>query len=98
MHITPPAIGAWSDILLLAAIYLLIKSRRKSQTMTWMLGGFFATFLLCFILGLLRIGDPRAWGRMAVLIGLLVAVIAGWWHLRTRGPTNEPSAQPIPKG
>jgi len=99
MQTSQPATSPLGIVLLGAAIYLVIKSRKRLQTISWMVGGFLATLLLFLIPGaLLRIGDPVAQGRIAGLVGLLVAVIVGWWHLRTMGRTNkETSAQPTSK-
>jgi len=71
-------------LLLIAAIYLLVKSPRKPQTLSRMLIAFVITLLLCIIPpAILRIGDPQAWGKLGGLVALLMAVIFGWWHLRS---------------
>jgi hypothetical protein len=46
--------------------------------------GFVVTVLLFVIPGaVLRMGDPQALGRIGGLVALLVAVIVGWWHMRS---------------
>jgi len=98
--LTQPATSPLGIVLICAAIYLVIKSRKRLQTISWMVGGFLATLLLFLIPGaLLRIGDPVAQGRIAGLVGELVAVLAGWRHLRQmRRTNNETSAQPTSQG
>lgn len=85
-------------VLFIAAIYLVVKSPKKLQTLVRMLIAFVVAVLLSIIPGaILRIGDPRAWGQIGGLGGLLIAVIAGWWHIRSAkaarmdGPEKPPS-------
>jgi hypothetical protein len=74
-------------LLILAAVYLVIKSPSKAKTVTRMVIAFVAALLLCMLAGtVLHTGDPRAWGQLGGLIGLLTAVIVGWWHLRAGKP------------
>lgn len=97
---TQPATSPLGIVLIGAAIYLVIKSRKRWQTTGWMVGGFLVTLLLFLIPGaLLRFGDPVAQGRIAGLVGELVAVLAGWRHLRQMKRTNnEISAHPTSQG
>ncbi|MGD0698045.1 MAG: hypothetical protein ABSA41_18000 [Terriglobia bacterium] len=77
----------------------MIKSPKKLQTLGRMVIVFVVTVSLFIIPGaILRLGDPQAWGRIGGLVGLLIAVIAGWWHTRsvTRAGT-EASGRPSPK-
>lgn len=71
-------------LLMLAAFYLIAKSPQRGQTLVRMAFALVATILLCLIPGsLLHIGDPEDWGQIGALAGLLVAVIFGWWHVRS---------------
>jgi succinate-acetate transporter protein len=66
------------------AIYLVVKGPKKLQTLGRMAIAFVVTVLLFIMLGaILRAGDPQALGAIGGLVGLLVAVIAGWWHTRS---------------
>jgi succinate-acetate transporter protein len=96
-HPVPSPLGI---LLLLAAIYLIIKSPKRLQTLGRMALVFVVTVALFILTGLvLRIGDPEAWGRIAGLLGLLTAVIAGWWHTRSmKRASAEVSRQPRSKG
>lgn len=74
-------------VLLIAAVFLVIKSPLKGQMLVRMAATFAVTVLLCIVLSaVLRRGDPQTWGQVGGLIGLLAAVIAGWWHLRSVRP------------
>jgi len=86
-------------ILSVAAIYLVIKSPKKLQTVGRMVGALMVTLLLSIVLGaILRMGDPGAWGKVGGLGALLMAVIAGWWHMRSiKRAHTETSAQPSSK-
>src|SRR5215469_2914267 len=97
---TQPAISPLGIVLIGAAIYLALKSRKRLQTISWMVGGFAATMPLFLILGgILRIGDTMAAERIAGLVGGIVAVVVGWRHLRQMGrANNETSAQPTSQG
>ena len=81
-------------LLLIAAIYLVVKSPKKLPTLGRMAAGFVVTVLLIIVPGaVLRIGDPQALGRVSGLIALLVAVVAGWWHVRSlQRASKEPSS------
>jgi hypothetical protein len=80
-------------LLLIAAIYPIVKSPKRSQTLGRMVIALLATILLIVVpTALLGIGDPQAWGQIAGLVGLLVAVIAGWWHTRSLKGVGAPSA------
>lgn len=57
-------------ILSVAAIYLVIKSPKKLQTVGRMVGALMVTLLLSIVLGaILRMGDPRGLGK-------------SWWSRR----------------
>jgi uncharacterized membrane protein len=76
-------------LLFVAAVYLVFKSPKRTETLTRMVVAFIATVLvICVPAFLLRRGDPEAWGRIAGLVGLLVAVIVGQWH--SRSPRTSP--------
>ena len=79
-----------------AGSYLVVKSPRKLQAPARMGIAFVVTVLLFIVPGaILRMGDPQAWGRIGGLVGLLLAVIAGWWYMRSmRGTNTEVSGQP----
>jgi succinate-acetate transporter protein len=91
-----PAASPLGILLLIAAIYLIVKSPKKLKTIVRMVAAFIVTVLLFIVPGaILRMGDPQALGRIAGLVGLLVAVIAGWWHMRSiRRASNESSGHP----
>jgi hypothetical protein len=93
---TPPPVGSpLSILLLIAGIYLLIKSPKKLQTLGRMALAFIVTVLLIVVLNaILRIGDPRAWGQLAGLVGLLAAVIAGSLNLRALRRATSPEKLP----
>jgi succinate-acetate transporter protein len=100
MPTSQPAASPLGILLLVAAIFLVVKSPKKLQTLGRMVIAFVVTVLLFIVPGaILRMGDPQAWGRIGGLGGLLIAVIAGWWHMRsvTRAST-ETSGQATPKG
>ena len=74
----------WGILLLAAAIYLVVKSPKKLQTLGRMAIAFVATLALIIVPGaILRMGDPQAWGKLGGLLALLIAVIVGWWHTRS---------------
>jgi hypothetical protein len=76
--------GPLGILLLVAAIYLVFNSPKKLQTLGRMGIAFLVTVLLFIVPGaILRRGDPQALGAISGLVGLLVAVIAGWWHTRS---------------
>ena len=71
-------------LLLVGAIYLVVKSPKRLQTLGRMTIAFVVTVLLFVIPGVaLHMGDPWAQGGVGGLVGLLIAVIAGWWHMRS---------------
>ncbi len=71
-------------LLLAAAIYLAVKSPRKWRTFGRMMVAFVTVLLLSIIASVfIRIGDPEVWGAVGRVAGLLVAVIAGWRHVRS---------------
>ncbi|HXN00048.1 MAG TPA: hypothetical protein VN982_16390 [Candidatus Dormibacteraeota bacterium] len=99
MQTSQPAASPLGILLLVAAIYLLVKSPKKLQTLVRMVVAFVVTVLLFIVPGaILRMGDPQAQGRIGGLVGLLIAVIAGWWHMRSIKRANkESSGQPVSK-
>jgi hypothetical protein len=96
MQSTQPAASPLGLLLIVAAVFLVFKSPKRLQTLGRMLVGFVVTVLLFLIPGaVLRMGDPEALGRIGALVALLVAVIVGWWHLRSlRRPAKETSGTP----
>lgn len=71
-------------LLFIAAVYLVVKSPKKPQTLGRMAIGFAGALLLCLVPPiLLQIGDPQAWGKVGAIVALLMAVVFGWWHLRS---------------
>jgi hypothetical protein len=71
-------------LLLIAAIILAVTSPKKLRTLVRMVSAFVATVILVTIPpAIFQYGDPYAWGKIGGLIALLVAVIAGWWHVRS---------------
>ncbi len=99
MQTSQPVASPLGILLLVAAIFLVVKSPKKLQTLGRMVIAFVVTVLVFIVPGaLLRIGDPQAWGRIGGLVGLLTAVIAGWWHKRSLTRANtEASGQPRSK-
>ena len=99
MQTSQPVASPLGILLLLAAIYLVVKNLKKLQTLARMVVAFVVTVLLFIVPGaILRVGDPQAGGRLGGLAGLLLAVIAGWWHIRSVKRANtEASGQPSSK-
>jgi hypothetical protein len=65
-------------------VQLIVKSPKKLQTLGRMAVAFVVTVLLFIVPGaILRMGDPHAQGKIGGLVGVLIAVIAGWWHMRS---------------
>jgi len=84
MQTTQPTGSPLGILLFIAAIYLVVKSPKRLQTLGRMAIALVATALLIMVPGaILRTGDPRALGQIAGLVALLVAVMAGWWHTRS---------------
>ena len=99
MQAAQPTASPLGLLLFVAAIYLVVKSPKKLQTLGRMVIAFILTVLLFLVAGaILRMGDPRALGAIGGLVAMLVAVIAGWWHTRSlkRG-SSETSGQPPSK-
>lgn len=95
MQSTQPAVSLLGILLIVAATYLVIKSPKKLRTLGRMIIGFIVTVLLFIIPGaILKMGDPQALGRISGLVGLLVAVILGWWHVRSfQSVSGQPSGK-----
>ena len=84
MPTSQPMTSPLGILLMVAAVYLVIRSPQKLHTLGRIVIAFAVTIILFIIPGaILRIGDPRAWGRIGGLVGLLMAVIAGWWRMRS---------------
>lgn len=84
MPTSRPMTSPLGILLMVAAVYLVIRSPQKLHTFGRMVTGFAVTIILFIIPGAtLRMGNPRAWGRIGGLVGLLMAVIAGCWHMRS---------------
>lgn len=84
MQSSQPAASPLGILLIVTAIYLVFKSPNKLRTLGRMVIVFVATVLLFIIPGaILGMGGPQALGRIGGLVGLLTAVIAGWWHMRS---------------
>ncbi len=100
MQTTQPTASPLGILLLVAAIYLVVKSPKKLQTLGRMAIAFVVTALLIMVPGaILRRGDPEALGAIAGLVAMLAAVIAGWWHTRSlkrgsAGPSERPDLRP----
>jgi hypothetical protein len=99
MQTAQPTGSPLGILLLVAAIYLVVKSPKKLQTLGRMGIAFVVTALPFMVPGaVLRRGDPQALGAIAGLVALLVAVIAGWWHTRSlRRNSAETPGQPPTK-
>jgi hypothetical protein len=100
MQTAQPAGSPLGILLLVAAIYLVATSPKKLGTLGRMAIAFVVTVLLIIVAGaVLRRGDPQALGGIAGLVGMLAAVIAGWWHKRplkrgSAGTPDQPGAKP----
>jgi hypothetical protein len=99
MQTSQPVGSPLGILLLIAAIYLVVRSPKKLQTLGRMGIAFVVTVLLVIVPGaILRRGDPQALGAIAGLVAMLVAVIAGWWHTRALKRGNpETAARPDAK-
>jgi hypothetical protein len=100
MQEAQPVSSPLGILLLIAAIYLVVKSPKKLQTLGRMVIAFVVTVLVFIVAGaILRMGDPRALGAIGGLVAMLVAVIAGWWHMRAlKRASAEASGQGPAKG
>jgi hypothetical protein len=84
-------------ILLLAGIVLCLTSPKKLRTLGRMVAAFVLTALLIMIpTSIARRGDPQMWGEMAAEIGVLIAVVAGWWHSRSLKRASQKKPEPPP--
>ena len=90
----------------LAAVHHLFRGRhladrqklQRFQTLLRMVTAFLVTAGVFLVPNaILRIGDPRAWGRLAGLVAMLVAAIAGWMHVRSlRSAPPPPTPEKLP--
>src|SRR6266513_255587 len=100
MQAAQPVPSPLGILLLVAAIYLVVKSPKKLQTLGRMGIAFLVTVFLFIVPGaILRRGDPQALGAIAGLVALLAAVIAGWWPTRSlkrhsAGTPERPDSKP----
>ena len=87
-----------SIIFFVVAIWLIAKSSKRFQTLLRMVTAFLVTAGVFLVPNaILRIGDPRAWGRLAGLVAMLVAAIAGWMHVRSlRSAPPPPTPEKLP--
>src|SRR6266404_1428931 len=84
MQTSQSAASPLGILLLVAAIYLVVKSPKKLKMLGRMGIAFVVTVLLFIVPGaILRRGDTQALGAISGLVALLVAVIAGWWYTRS---------------
>ena len=84
-------------VLLILAVYLIVRSPRKLQT----LGLEVVAFVVSVLLGLvppliLGIGYVRGWVHIGTLVGALMAVAVAWWHTRSLAPTKNASLEQPP--
>jgi hypothetical protein len=92
-----PAASPLMGLLLLAGIVLCLTSPKKLRTLGRMVAAFFVTALLIMIpTSIARRGDPQMWGEMAAEIGVLIAVVAGWWHIRSLKRAAQKNPEPPP--
>ena len=93
MQTTQPVASPLGLLLLVAIVYLIVKSPKRMQTLFRMVIAFLVTVLLFIVPGaMLHRGDPEALGRIGGLVALLVAVIVGWWHKNSlQRSTQRPS-------
>jgi hypothetical protein len=97
MQSTHPTTSPLMGLLLLAGIILWLTSPKKLQTLGRMVAAFVITALLIMIpTSIARRGDPQMWGELAAEIGVLIAVAAGAWHLRSlkRAALQKPEPPP----
>ena len=84
-------------LLLIATIFLVVKSPAKLRTLGRMVVALLVTVLAITVpVAILRVGDPQSWGQIAGLVGLLAAVMAGWSHTRSLKRLAAQTAQPPP--
>jgi hypothetical protein len=88
-----------SLIFFVVAIVLIVKSPKRFQTLVRMVLAFIVTAGVFIVPNaILRIGDPRAWGRLTGIVAMLVAAIAGWMHVRSlrSAPPLAPTPEKLP--
>jgi len=84
-------------LLLLAGIVLCLTSPKMLRTLGRMAAAFVLTALLIMIpTSIAQRGDPQMWGEMAAEIGILIAVAAGWGHIRSLKRAAQTKLQPPP--
>jgi hypothetical protein len=92
-----PAASPLAGLLLLAGIVLCLTSPKKLQTLGRMVAAFALTALLIMIpTSIARRGDPQMWGELAAEIGVLMAVVAGAWHIRSLKRAAQQKPEPPP--
>ena len=70
---------------------------QELQTLGRMVAAFVLTALLIMIpTSIARRGDPQMWGEMAAEIGVLIAVAAAWWHIRSLKRAAQQKPEPPP--
>src|SRR5262245_39536474 len=107
MHSFRPDQIPLGAILLGVAIYLIVRSTKKLQTIGWMVGALVATLLLGAILGAILVGlgitvNGKGFGALMMYAGMVVADISGGWHISSirrsiKRANTEKSTQPPPK-
>jgi hypothetical protein len=92
-----PAASPLTGLLLLAGIVLCLTSPKKLQTFGRMVAAFVLTALLIMIpTSIARRGDPQMWGELAAEIGVVIAIGAGAWHIRSLKRSAQQKPEPPP--
>src|SRR5213593_4882502 len=93
-----PAASPLMGLLVLAGIAVFLSSPEKLRTLGRMAAAFVLTALLIMIpTSIARRGDPQMWGEMAAEIGVLIAVVAGSWHIRSLKRAARRKPEPPPR-
>ena len=97
MQSAHPTTSPLMGIVFLVGIVLCLTSPKKLQTLGRMVAAFVLTALLIMIpISIARRGDPQMWGEMAAEIGVLIAVAAAWWHIRSLKRAAQQKPEPPP--